>query len=40
MIGEVALSEREIDDILDFVIRILNRQHIYYLWRPQLNDFK
>ena len=38
MIGETALSEKEIDDILDFVISNSNRWQIYYLWRPQLKD--
>ena len=38
MIGEISLSEQEIDDILDFVIKNSNRWHIFYLWRPQLKD--
>jgi len=38
MIGEIALSEKEIDDILNFVINKSNRWQIHYLWRPQLND--
>jgi putative PIN family toxin of toxin-antitoxin system len=38
MIGEIALSEKEIDDILDFVISKSNRWHIFFLWRPQLKD--
>jgi predicted nucleic acid-binding protein len=38
MIGEIALSEKEIDDILDFVISNSNHWQIYYLWRPQLKD--
>jgi putative PIN family toxin of toxin-antitoxin system len=38
MIGEIALSEKEIDDILDFVISRSNPWHIFYLWRPQLKD--
>ncbi|HKY53359.1 MAG TPA: putative toxin-antitoxin system toxin component, PIN family [Anaerolineales bacterium] len=38
MIGEIPLSEKEIDDILDFVISNSNRWHIFYLWRPQLKD--
>ena len=38
MIGEIALSEKEIDDILDFVISQSNPWHIFYLWRPQLKD--
>ena len=38
MIGEIKLSEKDIDDILDFVISKSNRLQIYYLWRPQLKD--
>jgi putative PIN family toxin of toxin-antitoxin system len=38
MIGEITLNEKEIDDILDYVIKIANRWQIYYLWRPQLKD--
>jgi putative PIN family toxin of toxin-antitoxin system len=38
MIGEISLSEKEIDDILDFVIHRSNQWHIFYLWRPQLKD--
>ena len=38
MIGEIALDEKEIDDILDFVISKANRWQIYYLWRPLLKD--
>jgi putative PIN family toxin of toxin-antitoxin system len=38
MVGEISLSEQDIDDILDFVIQNSNRWHIFYLWRPQLKD--
>src|SRR5215207_7430105 len=38
MIGEIALSEQEIDNILDFVVSRSNHWHIFYLWRPQLKD--
>ena len=38
MLGPIALSEEEIDDILDFFINNSNRWEIYYLWRPQLKD--
>ena len=38
MIGEISLSEQEIDDILDYVIKNSNHWHIFYLWRPQLKD--
>ena len=38
MMSEIALSEKEIDDVLDFVISRSNHWHIFYLWRPQLKD--
>jgi putative PIN family toxin of toxin-antitoxin system len=38
MIGEITLSEKEIDDILDYVISKANHWQIFYLWRPQLKD--
>ena len=38
MMGEIALNEQEIDDILDFVISNSNQWDIYYLWLPQLKD--
>jgi putative PIN family toxin of toxin-antitoxin system len=38
LIDEIGLSEKAIDDILDYVISKSNRWEIYYLWRPQLND--
>src|SRR3970282_738668 len=38
MIGEISLTEQEIDDILDFVIKRSNHWQIFYLWRPQLKD--
>jgi putative PIN family toxin of toxin-antitoxin system len=38
MVGDISLSEKEIDDILDFVISKANHWQIFYLWRPQLKD--
>lgn len=38
MLDEIALSEKEIDDILDFVVSKSNHWQIFYLWRPQLKD--
>lgn len=38
MLGEIALNEPEIDDILDFMISKSNHWQIFYLWRPMLND--
>jgi putative PIN family toxin of toxin-antitoxin system len=37
-IGEITLDEKDIDNILDFVISKANHWQIYYLWRPQLKD--
>lgn len=37
-IGEITLDEKEVDNILDFVISKANHWQIYYLWRPQLKD--
>jgi putative PIN family toxin of toxin-antitoxin system len=37
-IGEITLDEKEVDNILDFVISKANQRKIYYLWRPQLKD--
>ena len=37
-IGEITLDEKEVDNILDFVISKSNRWQIFYLWRPELND--
>ena len=38
MIGDISLSEKDIDDILDFVESRSNHRHIFNLWRPQLKD--
>ena len=38
MIGGIALNEKEIDDILNFVISKAKHWQIHYLWRPQLKD--
>jgi len=37
-IGKITLDEKEVDNILDFVISKANQWKIYYLWRPQLKD--
>jgi putative PIN family toxin of toxin-antitoxin system len=37
-IGEITLDEKEVDNILDFVISKSNLWQIFYLWRPELND--
>ncbi len=37
-IGKITLDEKEVDNILDYVISKANHWQIYYLWRPVLND--
>jgi putative PIN family toxin of toxin-antitoxin system len=40
LVGEIPLTEQEIDDILDYLCRVANRWPIFYLWRPFLRDPK
>ena len=40
LIGETALNEEDIDDILDYICSVSNRREIFYLWRPFLKDPK
>lgn len=40
LIGELSLSENEINDILDYLCAAANRWKIFYLWRPFLKDPK
>lgn len=40
LIGEIPLTERDIDDILDYVCKVANRRKVFYLWRPFLKDPK
>jgi putative PIN family toxin of toxin-antitoxin system len=34
------LTERDVDDIIDYICQVSNRQTVYYLWRPFLKDPK
>jgi len=38
LIGNIPLTERDIDDILDYVCVVGRHHKIYYLWRPFLSD--
>lgn len=38
LVGEIPLTARDIDDILDFIYLVANQRKIYYLWRPLLSD--
>jgi putative PIN family toxin of toxin-antitoxin system len=40
LIGEISLTARDIDNILDYVCAIANHRAIFYLWRPYLKDPK
>jgi putative PIN family toxin of toxin-antitoxin system len=38
--GEIPLTERDVDDVLDYICAAANRKQIFYLWRPFLRDAK
>ena len=40
LIGEIALNEEDINDIIDYICSIAKKWKIHYLWRPFLKDPK
>src|ERR1700674_1669481 len=40
MLGEIPLTESDIDDIIDYICQAASRVEVYYLWRPLLKDPK
>jgi putative PIN family toxin of toxin-antitoxin system len=38
LVGETALTEEDIDSILDYLCRVAHHCPIFYLWRPFLKD--
>ena len=40
LIGEIALTARDIDKVLDYLCAVANHRTIFYLWRPFLKDPK
>lgn len=40
LLGQIALSERDIDDILDYLCLKAQQRAIFFLWRPFLKDPK
>jgi putative PIN family toxin of toxin-antitoxin system len=38
LVGEIPLTERDVDDILDYLCAVAHHRRIYYLWRPFLSD--
>lgn len=40
LVGDTALTERDIDDVIDYVCAVANPRKVFYLWRPFLKDPK
>lgn len=38
ILSQTALTDDDLEAILDYVCSVANRRHIYYLWRPFLRD--
>ena len=39
-LGRIALSEQDLEEILDYVCQVGNKREVYFLWRPFLRDPK
>jgi putative PIN family toxin of toxin-antitoxin system len=40
LLGQIPLTETDINDILDYLCRRANQREVFYLWRPFLRDPK
>jgi len=40
LLGQISLTETELDDILDYLCGLANLRDVFYLWRPFLKDPK
>ena len=38
LVGQIPLTETDIDDILDYFCQMAGHQRVFYLWRPFLKD--
>jgi putative PIN family toxin of toxin-antitoxin system len=38
LIGHIALTSRDIENIIDYICAVANHRTIFYLWRPFLRD--
>lgn len=38
MLGEIPLTERDVDDVLDYLCRTAKQREVFFLWRPFLKD--
>jgi putative PIN family toxin of toxin-antitoxin system len=40
LVGQIALTAAEVDDILDYICAVAERRRVFFLWRPCLKDPK
>jgi predicted nucleic acid-binding protein len=40
LLGEIALSEDDIDNVIDYICSVARHQQISFLWRPFLKDVR
>jgi putative PIN family toxin of toxin-antitoxin system len=40
LLGQISLTEIDINDILDYLCKMANQREVFYLWRPFLRDPK
>src|SRR2546421_12590205 len=40
LLGEISLSEQDINAVIDYICRVAGRWKVFYLWRPCLADPK
>ena len=40
LIGHIALTARDIDNLIDYICAVANHRAVFYLWRPFLRDPK
>jgi putative PIN family toxin of toxin-antitoxin system len=37
-LGDISLTEQDIDDIIDYICAIAGKHRLFFLWRPYLKD--
>lgn len=38
LVGQIPLTEKDVDDILDYLCQTAAKRQVFYLWRPFLKD--
>ena len=38
LVGEISLSDEDIDSVIDYICKVAHHHEVYYLWRPFLKD--